>query len=44
VTITEYVDVAHAFFDGDEPRFVNGALDRLARSTRAAEMSRDRAG
>jgi transcription antitermination protein NusB len=32
VVITEYVDVAHAFYDGDQPGFVNGVLDRLARS------------
>ena len=36
--IDEYVDVAHAFFSGDEPSFVNAALDRLARTKRAAEF------
>lgn len=30
--ISEYVDVAHAFYDGDQPGFVNGVLDKLARS------------
>ena len=30
--ISEYVDVAHAFYDGDQPGFVNAVLDRLARS------------
>ena len=30
--ISEYVDVAHAFYEGDEPGFVNGVLDKLARS------------
>jgi N utilization substance protein B len=30
--ISEYVDVAHAFYEGDQPGFVNGVLDRLARS------------
>jgi hypothetical protein len=30
--ISEYVDVAHAFYDGDQPGFVNGVLDRVARS------------
>jgi len=39
VTITEYVDVAHAFFEGEEPRFVNGVLDRLARTLRGDELS-----
>ena len=39
VTITEYVEVARAFFgDGDEPKFVNGVLDALARRARAEEM------
>ncbi|WP_102110020.1 transcription antitermination factor NusB [Oceaniglobus roseus] len=35
VVITEYVDVAKAFFpDGKEPRFVNGVLDHMAREAR----------
>jgi len=38
VVINEYVDVAHAFFEGDEPAFVNGLLDRLARVLREAEF------
>ena len=38
VVINEYVDIAHAFFAGGEPAFVNGALDRLARALRSAEM------
>lgn len=42
VTISEYIDVAHAFFEKDEPGFVNGALDRLARSLRSAELGYDR--
>ena len=33
--ITEYVDVAKAFFDERETRFVNGILDALARQARA---------
>lgn len=32
VVISEYLNVAHAFFSGDEPAFVNGVLDKLARS------------
>jgi N utilization substance protein B len=31
VVISEYIEVAHAFFEGDEPRVVNGVLDSLAR-------------
>ena len=30
VVINEYVDITHAFFDGDEAGLVNGILDRLA--------------
>jgi len=36
--IDEYVAVAHDFFGGEEPGFVNGVLDRLARRKRAAEF------
>ena len=35
VVISEYIDVAHAFFEGDEPRVVNGVLDQLARKAAA---------
>ena len=38
VVINEYMDVAHGFFDGEEPRMVNGMLDRLARELRPAEF------
>jgi len=35
VAITEYVDVAKAFFgDGDEPKFVNAVLDHMAHEAR----------
>lgn len=40
VAINEYVDVARAFFDGDEPGFVNGVLDTIGRKTRTAEMGK----
>ncbi|TCD04925.1 transcription antitermination factor NusB [Erythrobacteraceae bacterium CFH 75059] len=32
--ISEYVDVAKAFFDDDQARFVNGVLDAVAREVR----------
>jgi N utilization substance protein B len=35
VIISDYVDVAHAFFDQKEPGLVNGVLDRLAKSLRS---------
>jgi len=38
VAINEYMDVAHAFFGEDEPRFVNGVLDGLARHRRPQEF------
>jgi len=34
VIITEYVDVTHAFFDGPEPGFVNGVLDKIGKNHR----------
>ncbi len=39
VVINEYLDVAHGFFDGDEPRMANGVLDRLARQLRPGEFA-----
>jgi N utilization substance protein B len=44
VVITEYVDVAHAFFDGDEPGLVNGVLDRVAHDARPAEFPKAASG
>ena len=38
VVISEYVDVAHAFFEADEPRVVNGVLDQIARKVRPGEL------
>ncbi|HTM97007.1 MAG TPA: transcription antitermination factor NusB [Croceibacterium sp.] len=32
--ISEYVDVAHAFFDAREAKFVNGLLDAVAKAVR----------
>lgn len=40
VIVSEYVDVAHAFFDRDETGLVNGVLDQLARALRAEEFDR----
>lgn len=33
--ISEYVDVAHAFFDAKEAKFVNGVLDAVAKAVRS---------
>jgi N utilization substance protein B len=42
VVISEYVDVANAFLEGEETGMVNAVLDALARVLRSAEF--DRAG
>ncbi len=41
VVINEYVDVAHAFFEGKEVSLVNAVLDRLARTLRPEETAAD---
>ena len=38
VVINEYVEVANAFFEGDEAKVVNGVLDQLARKLREGEL------
>jgi N utilization substance protein B len=38
VVIDEYLDIAHAFFAGEEPAFVNALLDRVAHRKRAVEF------
>ena len=44
VIISEYLDVAHAFFAGKEPAMVNGVLDRIARVLRANDLGSERGG
>jgi N utilization substance protein B len=44
VIISEYLDVAHAFFAGKEPGLVNGVLDKLARVLRPAELAAGKRG
>lgn len=34
VIVSEYVDIAKAFYDEDEPKLVNAVLDRVARRVR----------
>jgi N utilization substance protein B len=43
VVVSEYVEVAKAFFDGDEPKMVNGVLDLIARKVRSGELDEKRA-
>lgn len=38
VVINEYINVARYFFSEDEPRVVNGVLDKIARKVRTAEF------
>jgi transcription antitermination protein NusB len=38
VTLSEYIAIAYAFFDGKEPGLANGVLNRLARALRADEL------
>jgi transcription antitermination protein NusB len=38
VVISEYIEVARAFFEGDEPKLVNGVLDQLARKLRPGTL------
>ena len=42
VVISEYVDVAKAFYADEEPGLVNGVLYRIARRLRAAELEAGR--
>jgi transcription antitermination protein NusB len=44
VVITEYVDIAHAFFGEDEPKVVNGILDQLGHKARPHEFAARGAG
>ena len=38
VALNEYVELAHAFFDGEESGFINGVLNQLARAKRPARI------
>ncbi len=35
IILDEYVSLAHAFFEGSEPKFINGLLDAVSRDVRA---------
>jgi len=34
IILDEYVSLAHAFFEGSEPKFINGLLDAVSRDIR----------
>lgn len=40
VIISEYVDLAHAFFEGEEPKVVNGILDKVGHAERPQDFAR----
>ncbi len=44
VIISEYVDIAKAFFTGDEPGLVNGVLDSIAHERRPDEFPQAASG
>lgn len=39
ILINEYLDIAHAFFFGDEPKLVNGVLDSIVRRINQPEAT-----
>ncbi|HEY5239205.1 MAG TPA: transcription antitermination factor NusB [Rhizomicrobium sp.] len=38
VVIVEYLEISHAFFDRDEPAFINATIDKIAHRKRAPEF------
>jgi N utilization substance protein B len=40
--ISEYMNLAHGFFTGNEPKLVNAVLDRIARTLRPDELGNRR--
>ncbi len=41
VIVSEYVDIAKAFYTEDEPKLVNAVLDRVARRSRNEGRGKD---
>lgn len=39
VVINEYLNISHVFFDGEQPKVVNGVLDRLSKDCRSGEFA-----
>lgn len=39
IILDEYVSIAHAFFEGAEPKFINGLLDAVSRDVRGQPES-----
>ena len=41
ISISEYVAIASSFFDGSEPSFVNGVLDKVARTVESDDLGNE---
>ena len=41
VIVSEYVDIAKAFYEDEEPKLVNAVLDRVARQVRGEGRGKD---
>jgi len=41
VIVSEYVDIAKAFYEEDEPKLVNAVLDRVSRRVRGEGRGKD---
>ncbi|OJU06476.1 transcription antitermination factor NusB [Metarhizobium album] len=41
VIVTEYMEIAQAFFSEDEPKLVNAVLDRIAKQIRGDQKKKD---
>ncbi len=41
VIVSEYVDIANAFYDEEEPKLVNAVLDRVSRAERGEGRGKD---
>lgn len=39
VVISEYVDIAHAFYSGTEPKMVNAVLDKIAKALHGPKLA-----
>ena len=38
VVINEYIEISKSFFEGDEPNFINGILDKISKTYRPNEF------
>jgi len=38
VIINEYIEISKSFFEGEEPNFINGILDKISKIYRSSEL------